>query len=593
MGQSSEIHSYVYIKNQLQILGWNIANPSRNANGEVYTQNECLQNEVLKKYLDKDRPENVIVIRENKYLVIEAKGSHKELNKAISEAKEYAEKLNKGKVLAPFCTAVAGNDEDTYLVKSFYFHKGKWVEIEINEKAVSGLLSKEIARRILDNDDPIIKDFIIPDGLYFSKAVKINGILHNGGINKNQRARVISALLLAMLDDAPINRENEAYSLISEINTRAEAILHKKGKRQFKDYISIAVPPTPDNHVKFRRALLDTIQELESINIRSAMNSGTDVLGRFYEQFLKYGNGAKEIGIVLTPRHITRFGAEAVDVTHKDKVFDPACGTGGFLVATFDRVKAGVDEETLNQFKQTGIYGIEQDPEIVSLALVNMIFRGDGRNNIEEGNCFTANKFKNVKMSKVLMNPPFALKKQDEKEYKFIDLALGKMEMGGLLFAVIPSPIMFREKNFKEWRIDMLGKHTLRAVIKLPDDLFYPVGVHTSAIIIQAYRKHKKEDKVLWGWLTDSFVKQKGVMIQSEKSPSNIDAVLQVVKSHLAGVNVKSVPKEFKLAPILWDKFIECSPEYYLDEVSLTKDMILDSMEDVLNNLISFKINVK
>lgn len=383
MAISSEVHAYVYIKSQLQLLGWNIANPTRNASGEVYTQNECLQNELLKTHLDKDRPENVVVIRENKYLIIESKSSHKDLNKAINEAKAYADKLNKGKVLAPFCTAVAGNDEDTYLIKSFYFIKGAWVEVEINGKSVSGLLSKDISRRILDDDNPYIKDFVIPDALYFQKAIKINGILHNGGINKNQRARVISALLLAMLDDAPINRENEAYSLIGEINTRAEAILHKKGKRQFKDYVAIAVPPTPDNHVKFRRALLDTIQELESINIRSAMNSGTDVLGRFYEQFLKYGNGAKEIGIVLTPRHITRFGAEAIDVTYKDKVLDPACGTGGFLVAAFDKVKKVVDEDALDKFKETGIYGIEQDPEVVALALVNMIFRGDGKNNIE------------------------------------------------------------------------------------------------------------------------------------------------------------------------------------------------------------------
>lgn len=593
MAQSSEVHAYIYIKSQLQLLGWNTANPTRNTIGEVYTQNECLQNETIKKFLVNDKPENVIIVRENKHLIIEAKPTHKQLDKAITEAKEYADKLNKGKVLAPFCTAVAGNDEDTYIIKSFYYHKGKWVEIEINDKVVSGLLSKDVARRILDNDDPFIKDFVISDALYFTKAVKINAILHNGGINKNHRARVISACLLAMLEDSPINRENDAYPLIGEINSRAESVLHKKGKRQFKDYVAIAVPPTPDNHIKFRRALLDTIQELESINIRSAMNSGTDVLGRFYEQFLKYGNGAKEIGIVLTPRHITRFGAEAIDVTHKDKVFDPACGTGGFLVAAFDRVKKVVDEDTLDKFKETGIYGTEQDPEVVALALVNMIFRGDGRNNIEEGNCFTAKKFTNVKMSKVLMNPPFALKKQDEKEYKFIDLALSKMEQGGLLFVVIPSPIMFREKNFREWRLSMLGKHSLKAVIKLPDDLFYPVGVHTSIVIIQAYKKHEKTDNVLWGWLTDSFIKSKGVMIESSKAPSNIDMMLNMVKSHLAGLPIKSVPKQFKTAPILWDKFVECSPEYYLDEMDLSNEMILDSMEDVLNNLISFKINVK
>lgn len=590
--KSSEIHAYVYIKNQLALLGWNIANPSRNELGEVYTQNECLQNEQIKKYLSKDRPENVIIVRENTYLVIEAKNAHNELNKAIIEAKGYADKMNVKKVLCPFCTAVAGNDEDTYLIRSYYFHKGSWVEIQINDKEVSGLLSKDIARKILDQDYPHIKDFIIPDELYFTKAVKINGILHDGGINKNQRARVMSALLLAMLNDNPINRQNDAFSLITDINSRAEVVLHAKGKRQFKDYVAIAVPPTPDNHIKFRRALLDTIQELESINIRSAMNSGTDVLGRFYEQFLKYGNGAKEIGIVLTPRHITKFGADAIDVNHKDKVFDPACGTGGFLVAAFDKVKRVSDEDTINAFKMS-IYGIEQDPEVVALALVNMIFRGDGRTNIDEGNCFTTTKFKSVTFSKVLMNPPFALKKHNEKEYKFIDFALGKMEKNGYLFAIIPSPIMFREKNFREWRLSMLSKHTLKAVIKMPDDLFYPVGVHTSAVIIQAHTPHNKKHNVLWGWLTDGFTKSKGVMKKTDRVHPNIDRMLDVVKSHLADVRFHSTPKQFKLSPIQWDKFIECSPEYYLDELPLQRDTILDGMTDVLNNLFSFKINAK
>jgi len=64
----------------------------------------------------------------------------------------------------------------------------------------------------------------------------------------------------------------------------------------------------------------------------------------------------------------------------------------------------------------------------------------------------TALSHPNLKVSKVLMNPPFALKKGDEKEYKFIDFALDKMEKGGYLFAIIPSPICFDQKTLK-WRI--------------------------------------------------------------------------------------------------------------------------------------------
>ena len=43
--------------------------------------------------------------------------------------------------------------------------------------------------------------------------------------------------------------------------------------------------------------------------------------------------------IVLTPRHITRFAAEMMDIDENDLVLDPTCGTGGFLVAAFDEVR--------------------------------------------------------------------------------------------------------------------------------------------------------------------------------------------------------------------------------------------------------------
>lgn len=54
------------------------------------------------------------------------------------------------------------------------------------------------------------------------------------------------------------------------------------------------------------------------------MNSGTDILGKFYEVFLKYGNGAKDIGIVLTPRNVTEFACEVINVLNKDLIYEEA-----------------------------------------------------------------------------------------------------------------------------------------------------------------------------------------------------------------------------------------------------------------------------
>ena len=118
--------------------------------------------------------------------------------------------------------------------------------------------------------------------------------------------------------------------LIGEINARSKDVLTEHSKPEFAPYVRILPPSNTKNHVKFKGALVKTIQTLQNLNIRSAMNSSTDVLGQFYEVFLKYGNGAKEIGIVLTPRHITRFAVKAVGVSSDDIVLDPACGTGGF-----------------------------------------------------------------------------------------------------------------------------------------------------------------------------------------------------------------------------------------------------------------------
>jgi len=589
MAISSEFHAYTYIKNELSSLGWNVFNPTRRPDGEVYTQNECLQNMLIKKFFTGDKPENVVIVRDKKFWIIEAKPLHKDIDRAITEAKNYAEKLNKEHVYAPLITAVAGNDEDTYFVKNFYLHNGDWKAVEANGKIMTGLLSKDTARYFVDNDTYKTEEFNLPDELYYAKAKNINEILHIGSINKNNRAKVISALLLAMLEDTPLNLDNTAYILIQEINARVEKILSDHGKRDFARFVQITTPPTPDNHIKFRKAIIDTIQELQGLSIRSAMNSGTDILGRFYEVFLKYGNGAKEIGIVLTPRHITKFGVDVLGVNRSDIVFDPACGTGGFLVSAFDLVKKQSNQKQIDDFKIKNIYGIEQEPEVMALALVNMIFRGDGKNNIIEGNCLI--KKIPVLATKVLMNPPFALKKDDEKEYRFIDNALDQMEDNGLMFVIIPSTIMFKGRQLKTWREKLLSNNTLEAVIKLPEDLFYPIGVHTSAVIIRKGIPHKKEKDVFWGNLTDGYMKKKGVM--KLLRTGNIDTVKAAVKDFLnkSSTVKKSVPFTYTLTPIFFDNDLECAPEYYLEEGEHTREQIIDGMKKVLMGLFNYLMN--
>jgi type I restriction-modification system DNA methylase subunit len=337
------------------------------------------------------------------------------------------------------------------------------------------------------------------------------------------------------------------------------------------------------------------------------MNSGTDVLGNFYEVFLKYGNWAKEIGIVLTPRHITKFAAEILDIHSNDIIFDPTCGTGGFLVSAFDYVKKNFKEAVVKNFKHNNIFGIEQETSVVALAIVNMIFRGDGKNNIKEANCFHHNlslKRKNgfntaeyvspdtkfiPPVSRVLMNPPFALKTDDEKEYRFVNHALKQMQQYGLLFAILPTAEMLQKGQYKNWRKDLLKENTLLAVITLPSDLFYPISIITVGIVIKRGVPHAKNQKVLWlRAIHDGLVKRKGKRLEP-KSPiierdmfaEYREKIKQFIKDQ--NTKIKNVPEECKVCKIdFTDSQLELVPEYYLDENIPTYDEIESRLESLI-----------
>lgn len=595
-GHITEKNAYAYINASLKKLGWDIRNPNKHPTAQVYTDNQALGHPELKKGLGAQRPENVVKVKETQFWVIEAKARRNQLNIAISEAEEYARDINeKSSVHAVLATGVAGNDDEGYLICNRYLHQGQFIAVKNNGECLTGLLSPEIVSRILSKDTPDLEDLPISETVFLSTAEAVNKELHLGAINKNERARVVAALLLALVDDTLPNIDAKPTILIKEINARAEEVLKRNEKGNFFPSVQLALPPSPDNHIKFRIALVNTIQALMHLNIRSTMFSGTDLLGKFYEVFLKYGNGAKEIGIVLTPRHITRFAAGILDIDYSDVVCDPACGTGGFLIAALDHVKTKYRKSGSSQierFKKHGLFGIDQDPIVTALAIVNMIFRNDGKNHIIEGNCFVKHLKRSAKngntsatvtsstpekgeegATKILMNPPFALKQDDEKEYRFVQHGIDLLQDGGLLFSVLPISTMFEAGEVKEWRENrLLGENSLLSVITFPPELFYPNGVHTLGVIIRKGIPHQKSSNVLWARaIHDGFIKVKGKRVRPlapRVERDDFEIVTPVIRAFIRdpmfAVNSKSFT--LKVAAINFnDPLLELVPEAYID----------------------------
>jgi type I restriction enzyme M protein len=120
MSRRSEFLSYVFIKNDLERMGWNTRNPLRSAGGQLFTQQECLDHPEIAIGLIRQRPEYVVKVREDVFWVIEAKASRDDIELACEEARSYALAINTSSLIkARLVTGVAGTDDDGYLVNTY------------------------------------------------------------------------------------------------------------------------------------------------------------------------------------------------------------------------------------------------------------------------------------------------------------------------------------------------------------------------------------------------------------------------------------------------------------------------------------------
>lgn len=619
---TTEVEAYGHIRRQLRELGWVVKNPSLNTGGQVWTQNQCLSHPVMKEAFGKKRPENVVKVSESVVWIIEAKAERKQLDQAVSEAADfYAKPINDlGKGLkAALATGVAGDEESGYVARTKIRIDGAWQTVTINGQEATGLLTAKDVHFLVDKQTSDVHEFSPSQWLFLQAAERINEILHEGGINKNDRAKTIAALLLSVVGEPP-NLDTELPILIDEVNARSKHVLKINGKPDFAPFVTILPPTNTTNHVKFKTALVRTIQELLNLNIRSAMNSSTDILGQFYEVFLKYGNGAKEIGIVLTPRHITRFAVEAVGIANNDMVLDPACGTGGFLVAAFDHARLTSTQKQLNRFKQRNLFGIEQESAVAALAIVNMIFRGDGKNNIIEGNCFTTNLVAQTiagdpsavygkdppspgsePITRVLMNPPFSLRSGQDKEYKFVSRALEFMADGGILFSLMPMDSMFGTHEEKVWREqELLGKNTLLSVISFSDELFYPAAAkQVLGVIVKKGFPHPQSQPVFWARVAnDGYLVIKSRRLPAEelqppkKAFNDIPTILSPLRAFITNPTMMvNLPMLCKTASINFvDLQLELLPEVYLDTPVPQVTEILNLIDVMSRDIAAFLI---
>jgi len=184
---------------------------------------------------------------------------------------------------------------------------------------------------------------------------------------------------------------------IGEILDRAIDILEEEYPRQLKDVI-------PKIYTKIN---LDHFDLAYLINIFSSIKFGDDhkakdIFGRIYEYFLgKFAEAeGKKGGEFYTPRSLTKLIIKILDVKG-ERIFDPACGSGGFFVSALEKMeKEGKDKTTLS------IYGQESKPMPYKICKMNLALRG-AEGDIKIGDSYHEDKFSDLRAEYVVSNPPF------------------------------------------------------------------------------------------------------------------------------------------------------------------------------------------
>lgn len=182
-----------------------------------------------------------------------------------------------------------------------------------------------------------------------------------------------------------------------------------------------------------------------------------------------------------------------------------------FISAMSKMVKdAKGDQAAEINIRERQLLGVEFQAHIFALACSNMFIHQDGKTNIINGDCFDHSVIEAVKNRKPtvgFLNPPYkANKKSDTEELEFVLNNLECLQSGGTCIAILPmQSALAQSGKVYELKKQLLEKHTLEAVLSMPDDLFVNsnVGVVSCIMIFTAHKPHPKRKKTYFGYYKD------------------------------------------------------------------------------------------
>ncbi|EEZ6632106.1 N-6 DNA methylase [Escherichia coli] len=271
---------------------------------------------------------------------------------------------------------------------------------------------------------------------------------------------------------------------------------------------------------------IDEIFEMMKRDSHEKGQAFQDIQGDVYEFLLSEIATAGKNGQFRTPRHIIKLMADLVQPQLGQRIADPACGTGGFLLGAYqyiltqlslsqnlkrDNSKGSTHDEDgffrtsvtaaltkkARILLQESLYGYDIDATMVRLGLMNLMMHGIDEPHIDYQDTLSKSYSEETKYDIVLANPPFTgsidrgdinenLKLSTTKtELLFVENIYRLLKKGGTACVIVPQGVLFGSgKAFKELRQTLVERCDLKAVITLPSGVFKPYAGVSTAILL-------------------------------------------------------------------------------------------------------------
>ena len=228
-----------------------------------------------------------------------------------------------------------------------------------------------------------------------------------------------------------------------------------------------------------------------------------DFKGAMYESILEKNGQDKKSGAgqYFTPRALIQAIVEVVDPKITETVADPACGTGGFLLAAFEHMKGQSKDVEKQQFlKNNALFGADNTSLVVTLASMNLYLHDIGINKspiaYKDSLIDTSDKMYDV----ILANPPFGTRPQgsvevaanrpdfvktSDNQVNFLQHIMSIVKTGGRVGVVLPDSVLTDTGATAQVREKLLKDFNLHTILRLPTGIFYANGVKTNVLFFE------------------------------------------------------------------------------------------------------------